>query len=544
MTVIIPSAILVPEELRNLGNLPAVIYPIEGKPVFHYLYKQYAPYCSRFKIICCLCADLVHHQLESYDEKKVVIEDIPDSELKDLGHTIYYGLQDLNDSVVVNFADTIVLNDITAVKGDAFYYADDEFSEKWTYFEEKDGTITEIYDKVPDRQGSCGRLFVGVFQIADTAYFRKCLKKAFCASGYRESSFYHALKLYSQLHPMQPIRAHDWLDIGHIDRYYNSKLEVSARQFNHIYIDTSRGILRKSSDEKEKFIGEIAWYLKLPKDVEYVRPRIFDYSLSYGSPYVAMEYYAYHTLHELYLFGDLSGSQWDNIFQRIRFVCSDLKKYSVKDEKIRPSLEEMYLTKVLRRMDQLRSSPDFFPFFDRDITINGKAYKSLNDIQDIMKDMIPKLLFDVDQFCIIHGDMCFSNIMIDGNLSFVKLIDPRGKFGAFDIYGDFRYELAKLLHSIDGKYDYIIEDLFRVEYDLSEASAAFEVQTRKDEIDFLNIFVDVFSDDIGEDLNKIEFIEALLFLSMIPLHKESLKRQVVMLGTGLEIMNRVIDISR
>ena len=49
--------------------------------------------------------------------------------------------------------------------------------------------------------------------------------------------------------------------------------------------------------------------------------------------------------------------------------------------------------------------------------------------------------------------------MVDDNFSFIKVIDPRGKFGTYDIYGDFRYELAKLFHSVDGKYDFIIKDL-------------------------------------------------------------------------------------
>ena len=52
-----------------------------------------------------------------------------------------------------------------------------------------------------------------------------------------------------------------------------------------------------------------------------------------------------------------------------------------------------------------------------------------------------------------------------------------------------------------------------------------------------------FKDEIGTDLAKIELIEALLFLSMIPLHKESYEHQLVMLGTGLDILNRVIDIT-
>ena len=51
-----------------------------------------------------------------------------------------------------------------------------------------------------------------------------------------------------------------------------------------------------------------------------------------------------------------------------------------------------------------------------------------------------------------------------------------------------------------------------------------------------------FATEIDRDLKKIELIEALLFLSMIPLHSESIRHQMVMLGTGLEILNRVIDI--
>ena len=29
----------------------------------------------------------------------------------------------------------------------------------------------------------------------------------------------------------------------------------------------------------EKFIDEISWYLNLPKSIQYISPRVFDYSL-------------------------------------------------------------------------------------------------------------------------------------------------------------------------------------------------------------------------------------------------------------------------
>lgn len=89
----------------------------------------------------------------------------------------------------------------------------------------------------------------------------------------------------------------------------------------------------------------------------------------------------------------------------------------------------------------------------------------MDQIEALLSVSVPRELFDITQFNIIHGDLCFANIMVDNTFSFIKVIDPRGKFGDFDIYGDYRYELAKLFHSVDGKYDFIIKDLFTIKYD-------------------------------------------------------------------------------
>ena len=58
-----------------------------------------------------------------------------------------------------------------------------------------------------------------------------------------------------------------------------------------------------------------------------------------------MEYYAYHTVHELLLYGDLNSQQWEEVFERIRFICDDFKRYTVRDGNIKSALEDMYLTK-------------------------------------------------------------------------------------------------------------------------------------------------------------------------------------------------------
>lgn len=542
MTVLVPAAKIVPEELQTIGKLPAIIYPVNQRIVFDYLLEQYQGDCEDIRVICYEKADKVHRRLSTYKNEKIHIQDL--DELGDLGHTIYAGLKNCSGNVIINFADTIVFDNIQDIDGDCFFCSQDEVSDKWTFFDERGGTIIEIYDKTQKKVVGEKSLFVGVFKLTDAEAFRRCLATAFAEENLSMSTFYYALMLYSQKHPMEAVPTSNWFDIGHIDRYYDTQLEVKSREFNHITIDRDRGILKKTSDDKEKFIGEVLWYLKLPADIEYVRPRIFSYSIDYNAPYVSMEYYSYHTLHELFLYGDLTSGQWKDIFNRIRFVYNDFRRYTVKDSSIRASLEDMYLRKTINRLDKLRNDGHFAKFFESSICVNGVQYESLDHICNRLKEAIPQMLFDVDSFSIIHGDLCFANIMVDSNMSFVKVIDPRGKFGSFDIYGDTRYELAKLFHSIDGKYDFLIKDLFDLEFNAEVCRIDYKVKDRVRGYDLYQLFVNVFKEEIGGDLKKIELIEALLFLSMIPLHGESVRHQMVMLGTGLEILDRVVKVKK
>jgi hypothetical protein len=541
MNLLIPSAKIVPEELQNLGKLPAIIYPVGQGIAFDYLWNQYKDDAEQIRVLYYEMAEEVEQGLSFCSSGKLRL--IRLETLGDLGATIYEGLDDSHTSVVVNFADTIVMDSLPEDAKDCFFYSEDYPSEVWTFYENENGIFTSICDKQEGLNADIRRkLFTGVFRFSDGGDLKACLKEALQMEHRNMNSFYTALLLYCKKHPMQEVYTENWFDIGHADRYYNSKLEVKAREFNHISIDKDRGILKKCSDDKEKFIGEILWYLKLPGDIEYVRPRIFSYSTSYQNPYVEMEYYSYHTVHELFLYSDLNYHQWTDIFNRIRFIYNDFQRYSLQDPDIRPALQEIYLEKTLERLARLRKDERFQSFFRQNMKINGIQYLPLDEICNLLEQKIPEYLYDVDTFHIIHGDLCFANIMVDSNFSFIKVIDPRGKFGKFDIYGDQRYELAKLFHSVDGKYDYIIKDLFQIQVDAGRAEIGYQVLDRKREFDLYEVFRKVFQREIGDDRKKIELIEALLFLSMIPLHGESLEHQYAMLATGIGILDRILPI--
>ena len=199
----------------------------------------------------------------------------------------------------------------------------------------------------------------------------------------------------------------------------------------------------------------------------------------------------------------------------------------------------MYISKTIKRIEKLKNNNKFSYYFDNPILINGIKYNSLNNIINKCVSLIKKKLLNIDSLCIIHGDLCFANMLIDDNYSHIKLIDPRGKFGSFDIYGDQRYELAKLYHSVDGKYDLIIKDMFVLENNNYEFK--YKMIEKKRDYDVFELMKEEFTDVIGNHNDEIEIIESLLFLSMIPLHSENLSHQYMMLIKGIEILSRHLD---
>lgn len=334
---------------------------------------------------------------------------------------------------------------------------------------------------------------------------------------------------------MEFILANRWFDVGHSEQYIQAKTNVPARTFNSIEIDENRGILKKQSRNKEKLIDEIQWYLKIPAKLQYLLPRIYEYSLERDAPYVSMEYYGYTTLHEMFVFGDISIAQWRKYFEKILFAVLDMGRFTVKCDRasMRSSLETMYVTKTVERLTALRGNPHFSAFFHQDVMINGIRFPNLEHCMESLPKLLQSRLIDFarEELCIIHGDLCFSNILVEDRFGFLRLIDPRGRFGEFDIFGDQRYELAKLMHSMDGCYDYIIEDLFSVQVDGSYIILEMPQETSAIYGEFKRIFRELLI-----DYKDLQLIESILFLSMIPLHSDSLSRQYAMLATGLRLL--------
>lgn len=542
--LIIPSAVLVPREMRSkLGDMPAILYPLNSRPMIDHLYEKYKEEVDDIYVVAYKKSNLVkdYISIKKYPIKVVVLD-----QLKDIGYTVEAGLeaashdhQDI-EYTYINFADTLIENSFSEFSSNVSIFSEENYSQDWSYFSLEGNKIKTIIDKsdsIHEQKEKEFKTFVGVFGFTDTEAIRTMLKKELeqCQTG--DDSFYRALIDFTENIDCKYIKAEKWFDAGHSDRYLKAKTGVEARAFNSIEIDEKRGILTKRSQNVDKFIDEIMWYVKMPNKLQYLIPRVYDYSTDRYNAYISMEYYGYNTLHELFVFGNLPLYRWQSIFEKIRFIISDMRQYKVtghEQEKV-DAMKDMYITKTIDRLNKLRKDKNFSEFFTHDITINGEKYHSLDYYINMLPEYIEERLIkdqNID-FNVIHGDLCFSNVLIEENYGFMRILDPRGRFGSFDIYGDGRYELAKLMHSVEGKYDFIIEDM--VKLTVEKTSIDYEVTGMTRNIS--KVFEDIFADGVY-DYKDLQLIEALLFLSMIPLHNDSVSRQYAMLATGLELLRK------
>jgi hypothetical protein len=248
-----------------------------------------------------------------------------------------------------------------------------------------------------------------------------------------------------------------------------------------------------------------------------------------------MEFYGYPNIAELQLFWDLKDEQWTRIFLDLESVLRLFieESYSIGKK----AYNDFYMSKIQTRVEELYDQLDdeFKYLITDDLTINGTLYKSFEKIKEELFKRIDNLYAEED-FCIAHGDLCFNNILYDVSHRLIKLIDPRGSFGpkCKGTYGDIKYDLAKLLHSAIGGYDYIVNNLYKITYNGVEVD--YEIIFKNNS----NLIADKATnlvENLGYSIKDIMLLVGTLFLSMPPLHSDSTNRQRVMYIHGIKLIN-------
>jgi hypothetical protein len=334
---------------------------------------------------------------------------------------------------------------------------------------------------------------------------------------------------------LRAVPAAEWLDVGSPDRQAAShRALLQKRSFNELHIDPVMGTITKRSHNVAKFIDEINYLRLLPPELQVLFPRIVQCSTSWSEPFVTLEYYGYPTLSEMWVYENLDPAIWRSIFLHLHAVCRD--GFGAHKRPLPASaVKRMLWDKTVERIDAVDATSPLYPFLRgaQSVWINDVALPSWQQQQQRLQAAVDDIASRAHG-TVIHGDMCFSNILYDVRARILKMLDPRGSFGDAGIYGDPRYDLAKLYHSVVGGYDLMVNDLFDVH--LEGDVARLSLRWRPTHNDIADEFRAVFMTD-AQLHRDVVIMTALLFASMIPLHADAPKRQTAMMVRALQLLD-------
>jgi hypothetical protein len=547
--LIVPSARLIPAELQgDFGQIPSCMIPFGGAPALQQILMGIHG-SGRQAIVAS------HENHGFIDEflshfSNGVVRSVDVGPTQSLGETVFRvldGEASLDGSLLVNFGDTIFRGN--TLEGDAFAFACPEELFRWTTFRLRpDGYLDQILDKgVEKGDPSDGRVFVGVFSFKEADRFKACLAAALANPLSSLDSFYVAVLSYYNSAKTPPIakEVDPWIDLGHLDTYYASRRvhAMGERAFNAVSVDAFRSILTKRSQNEAKFADEIQWYRRIPSGLSYLAPRVFGHSLEPGQMSIDLEFYGYPPLSDIFLFSRLDLTEWLAIFNRLGKVLEDMSQYkasSASKSQIASSLRCMYLEKTIERLQDVLGNGLDASILDGPLKVNGMVCIPLRRLLRELPDILGAAgLLEASTFSVIHGDFCLSNILFDRRSRTIRLVDPRGRFGEFDVYGDPRYDLAKLSHCFNGAYDLLVQGLFSME---SMGFGEFHLT------EFMNerhrLVRDAFNRLFLSDQtvrHQVRLIESLLFLSMVPLHSDRPRSQQAILLRGLETATQCLS---
>ncbi|NOS72875.1 MAG: NTP transferase domain-containing protein [Verrucomicrobia bacterium] len=524
------------------GRTSSAMVPVNGRPTIHWL-LHYLHQLGITRVVIGMRhteTRLPRFVQQSFGQ---VLEVVFVPVEKDLGpgYTLLQCLNQVgkNDPCLVVLGDTLF--EFSAETRERF---DQDFvltspvqdASRWCLAEvNKSKRVKSLADK-PVKNPDGWPALVGVYHFRDSAPARTALQSTLDA-GTQSLQLRHALQPYVQSGQLHAYPAGDWFDCGNLDFLTSSRRRLlQARSFNRVQIDELSGTITKRSEHSAKFLNEINYYRLVPRDLAMFFPRLVDFSLAPKDLYLTLEYYGYPTLSEVWVFEEFEAKYWESVFQTLQKIVACFEKYSA--ELSSKATFDFYWNKTVERLNTFATQhPDFARLTKaKSIELNGKKLRGWPVIQKAVEARVKKLSANV-RGQIIHGDMCFTNILCDPVSRLFKFIDPRGSFGESGIYGDGRYDLAKLLHSLDGGYDFLIHDMFMLEHRGEKIQLQQFFPTNRPAV--LKAFQQIFG--ASHNVNEIRTLEGLLFLSMCPLHSDHPKRQVAMFATGLRILNELLN---
>lgn len=521
--VLINSGAYIPQELSaEFGLLPPAFLPVGMRRLYELQVEALSPLGSEIHLTLPESFEVPLWDQRRLAELGVTVTSSPDG--LELGAAIFYALGRIgfeDRPLRVLHGDTLVTG-IDLDAEDSLGVAPGADGYRWaTVRLDEDRIASVTQPEVMAEAGERLRL-TGWFAFASVARLARALALS-------RGDFFDALNRYAAETRCTPQIAGRWYDFGHVQTFFRSRRAMTTeRAFNSLQIGDT--VVRKRSADEGKLRAEALWLADAPAAVRPYIARLTDQGEDERGFYYETEYEHMPTLAELFVFGRLAEPAW----RRVLSSCKAFMDAAADQAPPAPQpdvMQRLAVGKTEQRLAQFARTDGLD--LDAGNRLNGAPAPSF---RRCLEDVAAVLRTDPPRPALMHGDFCFSNILYNVRTERVRLLDPRGAVDERgpSLYGDARYDAAKLMHSIRGRYDQIIAgrcaaarsgaNQFSIEFPDDGPGAWLEAAA-----------ADLVMGGVRLDGPAVTAATVSLFLSMPPLHADRPDRQWAFLANALRL---------
>ncbi|MEE8600099.1 hypothetical protein [Euzebya tangerina] len=291
---------------------------------------------------------------------------------------------------------------------------------------------------------------------------------------------------------------------------------TEPRASNRLTVDA--GILVKRSQDVAKMRAEHGFFTLAPPRMRRFLLPTFDFEESSGTASYRMEYVRVPDAALQFVLGRLSEDAFDQLLDQFFDYLDSRDADVVGRPAVRDAGRNQILDKMHRRLGDFFEMPEAAQL-ESVLAVAGVP-GGLSSLADRATRLVESALDDsyADRLTFSHGDPCLSNILFEERIGLMRLIDPRGAVVREDALLHPLYDLAKFSHSVCGGYDFVNNGLYSVEVD---DGLGLDLQLhRGGPPPWMHKAYRARLDRHGWDYDQVRAVEASLFLSMLPLHRE------------------------
>jgi hypothetical protein len=299
----------------------------------------------------------------------------------------------------------------------------------------------------------------------------------------------------------------------------------------------SQGLFRKSSTDKEKMRAEYAFFHVAPEAMKRFFLPTFAFEETGDGAGYAMEHLLVPDAALQLIHGAFDAKSFASLLDQFFLYIHSRPKHRRGTEAVRRwAMDEIWKKVELRAERLLESAAG--RRLDAVLGASGPMGGLAEMLERARTIVCAKIASDrTDHLVFSHGDPCLSNILFDRRTSLFRLVDPKGAVRPEEGLRHPIYDLAKLSHCILGGYDFINNDLFRV-----DVNGRLELELELMRASFLNSIRRQFLERCQAeevDLPLLRAAELTLFLSMLPLHVDRPRKLVAFALTACNIIREL-----